>query len=220
MLYCEKCKVTLTGAPSFCPLCQGDLGGSPEKESAFPDIPFYARPHQLFLRFAALGTIAAAAICIAVNLSLPKSGWWSAFVVAGLACGWLTFAVIIKKRGNIPKAILWQVGLVSALAYAWDRWTGMIGWSLDYVMPILCTCAMIAMSVIARIIRLRIQDYILYLVLDILFGLVPLILLLHGMLHVVYPSAVCIAASVIFLAALLLFEGTAFKDELIRRLHL
>ena len=78
----------------------------------------------------------------------------------------------------------------------------------------------IAMAVIARVMRLKIQDYILYLMLDAIFGFIPFVLLLCGSLRVVYPSAACVAISIISLAALCLYEGKAMKNEILRRLHL
>ena len=219
MLTCKKCGVTLSGTPERCPLCQGDLSGSPDGEEPFPVIPAPAHPHRTLIRFIALGTVAVAAGCVSVNLSFPHRGWWSFFVVAGVASFWLNFAIVIRKLGNIPKTILWQVSLVSALALAWDFATGFRGWSIDYVLPIICSCAMVAMAVIARIMRLRIEDYIIYLVLDSILGIIPLTLILLGSLRVVLPSAICVAISVVSLTALLLFEGPALRHEILRRLH-
>mgnify|MGYP000011703843 FL=1 len=222
MKYCEKCRVSVPGDLRTCPLCQGDLSGQGEPgRGTFPALPAPKHPHRGLLQLIGLGTIAAAAVCIAVNLSLPQSGWWSVFVVAGVISFWLTFWVVVKKRGNIPKTILWQVGLISALALFWDWWTGgRLSWSVDFVIPLLLTGAMIAMAVIARVMRLKIQDYILYLMLDAIFGFIPFVLLLCGSLRVVYPSAACVAISIISLAALCLYEGKAMKNEILRRLHL
>ena len=139
MKYCEKCRVSVPGDLHTCPLCQGDLSGLGEAgRTAFPVLPASQSLHKGLLRLIGLGTIAAAAVCIAVNLSLPQSGWWSVFVVAGVISFWLTFWMVVKKRGNIPKAILWQVGLISALALLWDWWTGgRLSWSVDFVIPLL-----------------------------------------------------------------------------------
>lgn len=220
MLYCDKCKLHLTGFHPRCPLCDADLTGVPETAGTeLPEVTPPAHPHRVMLRLIALATVAAAVVCLAVNMSVGGD-WWSAFVAAGIGSLWLTFGVVVKKRGNVPKSILWQVFVISILALAWDLWTGFHGWSVDYVLPFLLTCALAAMSVTAKVMRLGVQDYILYLVLDGLCGLIPLALILLKALRVVYPSAVCVAASVIFLSALLLFEGPALRDELSRRLHL
>ena len=219
MRTCEKCKISVAGALRRCPLCQGDLTGEPERDNPFPWLS-YSRRYSFFLRIVAFAGAVAAAVCIAVNLSLPSGGWWSMFVVAGLGSLWLTLWFVAKKRTNIPKTILWQVAVISLLALVWDWWTGWRGWSIDYVVPILCGCAIIVMSVVARILHLRIEDYIIYLILDSILGIIPLALVLCGAVRIVYPSAICVAVGIIALAALFIFEGTALRNEILRRLHL
>ncbi len=219
MRICEKCKISVAGNLKRCPLCQGDLTGEPLRENPFPWLS-YSKQYGFFLRMVAFAGVVAAAICIAINLSFPSGGWWSMFVVAGMGSLWITLWFIAKKRTNIPKTILWQVAVISVLALIWDWCTGRHGWSIDYVVPILCGCTMIAMSLIARILHLKIQDYIIYLILDSILGIIPLILILCGALRIVYPSAICVAVSIISLSALFIFEGTALRNEILRRLHL
>lgn len=174
----------------------------------------------MLLRLLALGTVAAAVVCIAALLCLPGHEAAALSGIAGLASGWLTVGIAVKKRGRPLKAVFWQVCVLSGLVLAWDCGTGWRGWSLNYVLPILYTCTMLAMAVIARLLHLRSPDYLLYLLLNILLGLIPLVLLLRGVLWAVYPAVICAAVSVLFLAILILFEGPALKDELLRRLHL
>lgn len=219
MLYCKRCSVSVSGNPPRCPLCQGDLSGTADQsENTFPAIA--PATHRKFIQLIIFFTVVAAAVCVAINLSFPSGGWWSAFIVAGILSLWINFAVIVKKRENLPKSILWQVSVVSILAVIWDWFTGFHKWSVDYVIPILCTCAMIAMAVVAKIIRLRIEDYIIYLILDSVLGIISLIFIICGVLNVVYPSAICVAASIISLAALFVFEGTTLRAEIRRRMHL
>lgn len=91
-------------------------------------------------------------------------------MLGGIGSIWISLGLVLKKRKNIPKTILWQVGLLSALVFVWDWFTGFHGWSLNYVFPILCTGTMIAMSVIAKVRKLNIQNYILYLIIDCVIG--------------------------------------------------
>lgn len=221
MYYCEKCKVYAAGSPRACPLCQGPLSGEADMEgNIYPDIPFGGKPYQLLFRALTLATVIAVAVCIAVLLCLPAHKAAPLAVMAGLASGWLAVGTAIKKRGKPLKAVFWQVCVISVLVLAWDYGTGRRGWSLDFVLPILYICTMIAMAVIARVLHMGPSDYLLYLVMNILLGLVPLVLRLCGVLRIVYPAAICTAVSVIFLAGLILFQGSALKGELLRRLHL
>jgi len=217
--YCEKCGVHVLGSAPHCPLCQGPLTGDASEE-VYPNIPLTEKPHQLLFRLLVLASVAAAVLCVAVLFCWPGAHVAALSVLAGLASGWLTVGIAVKKRGKPLKAVFWQVCVLSLLMLAWDYGTGWRSWSVDFVLPILYTCTMLAMAVIARVLRLGPSDYLLYLVLNILLGLVPLVLLLTGALGVAYPAVVCAAVSVILLAALMLFQGPALRGELLRRLHL
>ena len=222
MLQCEHCHVELPEAPARCPLCGSIPDGDPgEHDYRFPALPPAPKTiSRVLLAWIAFSAICAAAVCITINLILPAGGWWSLFVVAGIASLWVDFAIMLKKRKNLPKSILWQVAAVSLIAYAWDRFTGFHGWSVDYVLPILCTCAMIGMTLVAKIRKLHIQDYILYLVLVCILGIVSFVLILTGTVRVVIPSAISFGSAILFLAALFFFEGKALWAEIQRRLHL
>lgn len=221
MLYCKSCKIRLPGKYCRCPLCKGELTGTPEENgNVFSVIPQRRETGRTLLIWLAFGSVAAAAISTAVNLVLPSGGWWFLFVLGGIGSIWISLALVLKKRKNIPKTILWQVGLLSVLAFAWDLLTGFRGWSLNYVLPILCTGSMVAMAVIAKVRKLNIQNYILYLIIDCVFGLLSFTLLAMGKIQIIIPSAICFASTVIFLAALLFFEGKVLLAEIQRRFHL
>ena len=221
MLYCQNCKIHLSGQYMRCPLCKGDLSGEPDQaENIFPPVVPRKEMNHTLLTWLAFGSVAAAAVCIAINLILPTGGWWFLFVVFGIISFWISLALVLKKRTNIPKTVLWQVGILSLLAYIWDRFTGFRGWSLNFVLPILCTSAMVAMSVIARVQKLKIENYIFYLVIDCVFGILSFTLLVTGRTTEVIPSAICFASTIIFLAALLIFQGKTLLAEIQRRFHL
>ncbi len=221
MKYCEKCSLKIAGYRDECPLCQGRLVRiSDEDEEVYPFIPTIYHEHSLFFKILILLSIVAAVISVTVNLMLPQSGWWSAFVVLGIACLWISLAFSVHKRNNIPKILMYQVVVISLLSILWDYVTHWHGWSLDYVIPIICILAMVSLAITARVMKMPIRDYLIYVCIDALFGIVPIIFYLTGRLGVIYPSLICVAMSIITLAALLIFEGESMMAELKRRLHL
>ncbi len=219
MLFCEQCKVHVRGALHCCPLCQSPLSGKQE-ETVYPVLPPTQKTMRLFLRLAALATIVVAVICSAVNFSLPQTGWWSVLVMAALASTWLVLGVTIHKRGSPMKAIVWQLGAISAITLLWDLFTGFAGWSLNFVLPIFIPCAQLAAFIVAMALCLRPAEYLFCMTLCILAGFLPLILLLCSVLKIIYPSVICVGVSLVALAGLLLFKGRELKDDAVRRLHL
>ncbi len=219
MRYCEKCRVTVRDSREDCPLCQGPLSGEPEP-CVFPSLPDDHPPYHLLIRGMVFLSIAAVVICFAINAIVPSSSWWALVVAAGIACMWVCLWSVIRQRNNIPKNILWLVFWLSLLAVLWDVFTGWHRWSLNYVVPSLCVFAMAGMAVIARVLHLRVEDFFIYLIIDGLFGVIPILFLLFRWVTVVYPSVVCVACSLLSLAAILSFEGERMRAEWKKRMHL
>lgn len=221
MLYCKKCGVSVEGNPDYCPLCQGELSGTALGAQKYPAIQ--KKPNRLAfaLKLAFMITLAAVVICAFIDYCVTGAafGWWL-YVAAGAATLWVAAAVALKLRGNVAKSIFFTTVTGVLLTFLWDRGTGYTGWSVDYVLPISLIAAMLAMAVTSRILKLPIEQYIYYMILDIIFALVPLILILTGAVTLIPLSLASVAASVLSLAALVIFEGRAVKAEIIRRTHL
>lgn len=221
MQYCEHCKVKIRGDHPVCPLCAGILEQNDNKEEdAFPQIPTIYQEFNVFIRLLLLISIAVIVIGFAVNIIVTPDSRWSILVAAGILCMWISLFSIIRKKNNIPKTIIWQVALISILSVIWDSSMGWIGWSIDYVIPSICVGAMIVMAVAAKILKLGVRDLIFYLLVDGIFGFIPLIFILFGWLNVQFPSVICVATSAISLSALILFEGDSIKAELDKRMHI
>lgn len=221
MQYCENCKVTIKGNNNVCPLCGGILigQGNPEEE-VFPHIPTIYQEFNIFIRIIIMLSFSIVVISFAINVLLTKESRWSLLVAAGILCMWISLIFIIRKRNNIPKTIVWQVGLIGVLSVLWDYSIGWRGWSIDYVIPTICVGAMIVMAIAAKILKIGVRNLIIYFLVDGIFGFVPIIFLLFGWLNVRFPSVICVAVSAINLVALIVFEGESMKSELDKRMHI
>ncbi|MDF2542833.1 MAG: putative rane protein [Herbinix sp.] len=220
MILCEHCKVSIKGNQSQCPLCGGILQGKAKDEDVFPPIPTIYQEFNIFIRVIILISIAVMAICFAINVIFTSESRWSFLVAGAVLCMWVSLFFIIRKKNNIPKTIVWQVGLISVLTVIWDYSMGWHGWSIDYVIPSIYVVAMLVMAIAAKILKISVRDYIVYILVDGLFGFIPVIFLLFGGLSVKYPSVICVSVSVISLSALLLFEGENIKAELNKIMHI
>lgn len=219
MQYCRKCKVSVVGNKACCPLCQGELTGEPSEE-VYPEI---ARPKissEFLLKLISFVAITAIVVCFAVNYMIPTEVRWSLISAAGILCAWLTTSVGIVYRKRVLKNITWQLFLITALSVLWDRFTGWRGWSLDFVLPCGCVASMISIFIIAKVLKMKAGEYVLYMIIGGIYGMLPFICLLFGMIHIVYPSVICTGISVIFIAALFIFRGKTTRDEMEKRFHL
>ena len=225
MKYCPRCKVFIDGSRQRCPLCETKLT---EKEGFskiwsegdfFPKVPDNSGIYNLCIKIFLLITVVAIVSSVADNYFFHHRGWWSFFVAAALACIWASAGIAIRKRKNILKNVLWQMIAISLICMIWDKLTGWRGWSVSFVLPITYMTAMLVLFILNKVMRLRAEDYMIYSMMGSLFGLIPLIFLIFGDLKYRVPSVLCVSASVVFLAVLIIFQGSYMVNELKRRSH-
>ena len=77
---------------------------------------------------------------------------------------------------------------------------------MDYVLPCMCVLILASMITITFVQRLKPKDYMIYYVINALYGLVPVILLLTGIAAVRYPSVICSGICLLSLAGLVIFN--------------
>ena len=157
----------------------------------------------------------AAVVCAAADYLFTGGLNWFWFAAAGIACTWLLVAVAYSKRRNILKNEMWQLLLVTILAILWDYYTGWIGWSLDFVLPIGALGVLCSMAVIAKVQHLEREEYLFYLIQAAMAGCIPVILVGLHLIQFVYPSVVCGGISFLVLAGLMIFQ----KKETVREFH-
>lgn len=221
MKYCRYCKVQVREERDKCVLCENILEeGSKEKsEKVFPKIsPFYES--HLALKMMLFISITALVVSFAIDRIFPSNINWPILFMFVVISIWIGLITIVQKRYHIPKKIVWQVFIISMLAIFWDYKTGWRGWSLDYVIPIACVSATIIMYVTAKIMHLSIEDYITYILLDGVFGIIPVLFIMFDFVNVVYPSIISIGFSIISLSAIFIFQGGEIRAEVTKRMHI
>lgn len=222
MRYCNYCQVHIRDNKEKCALCGNTIGtndNSKTNEKYFPTIkPFYKR--HLAIRIMLFISVVSIVMSYTINMIFPSNINWPILVLFGLISMWISLFFIVQKRYHIPKKIIWQVGIISLLSIFWDWKTGWRGWSLDYVIPITCLAAMIIMYVTAKIMKLSINNYITYALLDGLFGIIPILFILFDWVNVKYPSIICVSISIISLSAIFIFHGEDIKAEMSKRMHI
>lgn len=241
MKFCDGCKVRVLGIQEQCPLCGRNLNiikevddkfvispkdsrvtdmlDSTKEEDVFPYIPTVYKEHHLVFKILMFISVTLIVLSLAINLLIATEHWWSLFVIAGVACFWLSFYVAFAKRKNIPKSILYQVVMISLIVVLWDHITGWRGWSVDFAIPILYFSDLLVLYILSKILHIGVDDYMIYMLIGAVFGIVPILFYLFGFLSFVLPSIICVVSSILFLAGVIIFQGDLIKEELRRRLH-
>lgn len=223
MRRCKACRVGIEGEWAHCPLCgtvtSGDRGyeGDP-----LPAIPLsFSRRHLLRVLF--LTSLAMIALSFAAQLFFNgEQGSPGALRIVwiGIVSLWLLVIMAVRKRRNLAKGTLYLVVLVGAMSAYWDSLTGWHGWSLSYVIPIVCGSAMLALMITVRLMRIEVGDHILYTVVTVLLGLVPVVFFVLGWVDHPLPTLICGSLSFITLGVLQATRSSEMKHELTKRLNL
>lgn len=219
MKFCNKCKVSLNDNNDKCILCSSQVDGG-NTDSVFPYVPTIYKEYGMFFKLLILISIICCSGCIFLDFLFPTNTNWSLFVVLGFICLFILLKIALFKRYNLPKRIVFQVVIISLLSIIWDYCTGWNRWSITFVVPIICSVASIDMVIIAKVLRLYIEDYLIYFILIALFGLVSILFIVFNWVSNVYPSYICIFLNLISFTMLIVLNFESVVRELNRRLHI
>lgn len=194
------------------------LKKEPAEASPYPDIPLRFIKEQVIkiLVLASFGIIALAFVAEALWLGQMER---LRMVIFGIASMWLVVMIIIRKRRNIAKGIVYLIVWLSLISVYWDYLNGWQGWSITYIVPIICSSALIAMFIAVRVVKLESGDYLPYLIVAALLGLIPALFLALKLVEHAAPSAVSLALSSILLILILAFRRKLVMGEFEKRFH-
>lgn len=164
-------------------------------------------------------------IVIAVLAVCIEYGWRQqfhvSFLIGGLAAStWLLSAMAFYKRHNLLKSAMWQLVILTNVCVLWDVMTGWKGWSVTFIYPIMSVFTLLVMLGITKIYKREAAEYMIYVLMAAMYGLLlPILFIITGLVHLVVPSMVSVAVSMILLAALAIFRGKEMQDELEKKFH-
>lgn len=220
MKKCPNCQVDVLDNWSVCPLCESPLEttGQESPPTSFPEISlrFNRRKVKQSLTLVSLLVV----LLFFVSQSIWRFQFFGLeFVLFGLMTTWIMVLVLIRKRRNIVKGIVYVLVIFSLLSVYFDYIFGWLGWSLTFVIPILCIAALLAMFVVIQVVKIDPGDYILYLQLAALMGFVPFLFIFMDWVVIELPSWVSIIFSFLMFWSVLVRHGKAIWNELGKRMH-
>lgn len=221
MKRCPACRADIKGEWDTCPLCETHLEQNDKEANAetdFPPIPLQFNRKRI-KQLLSLSSMLLIVVYFIAHFIWRFQFFNLEYVLFGIMIMWVMMLVIIRKRRNIVKGINYVLILFSLFSLYFDYVNGWMKWSLTFVIPILCISALLAMFISIQVVNLKAEDYILYLQLAAIMGLIPALFLLMNWVVIALPSLLSVGFSLVMLGAVFYRHRQAVINELEKRMH-
>jgi FtsH-binding integral membrane protein len=219
MKTCPKCKILVGGKTEYCPLCQSELVGE-STEPIWPSVEPKARRFSMFFKILSFSMLAACVICITIDLLTPSRLHWSVIVLMCTVAFLIMLRVAMRRYQNVPRLLFQLLLAVSVVTIACDVFAGYTGFSIRWVVPILCMITLSVNFILAFIKKSFAENSLVYVLLNILVGVVPYVLLFFSSEERPFIWVVCLVESILTFLGLVIFKGHTLWAELQKRLHM
>ena len=225
MYYCPKCKITIRGNKQCCPLCEGKILDKNGMRRAAIDETLYGiddiedEPNEAFptlnerkitgLTFVKICTFLLAVVivmCITLRYLFGDMVSWTGVTILGSIVVWLDILAIMRYRYNILKVLAVEVFVAIIVDYYIDKMTGFHGWSVIWMIPFCLMGHAIVNVIIAKVLKLRFEEYIIYICLDAVLAFLQMIFIWNGDNTLPYAAVFVMAGFAITLVAAFLFR--------------
>lgn len=220
---CENCKASIKGDWEICPLCQTSMKqeNSEDKKTgtSFLNDPLLFNRDQAKQTFFRVSLLLILLYFIA-QIFYPFKFFGLEYILFGLFITWTLGIIFVRKQRNLAKVITYYLLLISLATIYFDYLFGWRGWSITFVVPIISMSALLAIFIAMQVINLKVQDYVLYLQLAALFGLIPLLFLIMNWVGHPLPSLLSVILSIIMFIGVLIRYRKLLIRELQKRMHI
>ena len=208
MQYCPKCRISIRGNKTECPLCGGRVTGEPET-GGFPILERNRFSHMSVVKVGTFCLLTFFIIMMSLEILYDFKLAWVPFAVMGALIAWGDMMVGIYYRNNLIKTLFIETYLAMAVCILIDSLTGWHGWSLAYVLPIGFVLLVFVTIGVGRAASLRLEEYIIYIFVTILLSMLQIFPVLAHVNPVAFPAVACMALLLIEACAAVIFR---FRD--------
>lgn len=217
MSKCLKCNVLLDTLSDRCPLCNSEV-----KETIDPTYP-KIKPKFTNLLFRKIMLLIAITSCISValvNFILTPNIKWSIFVVLQIILMYYVFYHVLNGRKKVVRLLFILNIIVCILSIFWDYYTGLRGWSINYVFPSLCITYGIFMLILRFVNYFVFKENSSYIYLNVCLEFLPVLLLNLDKISIGILAYISAVVGIINLVILIVFDGSSFKSDIERKFHI
>ena len=222
MNYCDDCNVYVADCLEYCPLCGKRLTEHPSENELYPHVSkkTYVDSRSLMTEYLSLATFLIIAICVVINLLTWDGTPWFLAVAAPVLYAWVLIRVTIISDVSAGLKTLLQMVSVIGMFMAFDFVVGRLGWSYEVMMPLILGLGIAYIDFYSCFHKSYWRENLLYAVLFLLMGFIPLILYLVGIKIAIVPLVLCTFASGITILGILRFALRHVKSEMQKKFHM
>lgn len=211
MRHCDKCGIDFTGDLERCPLCQAELAGAAAPALFPPNV--LKRSGTLALRVLAFGTGVAVLVMLFVSRMVALPSGVALAVCLALLINYAFVRHIIGHAPDFLRLVARYFLVLLACAAVWFLLTGNLAVT-TFVIPCISLVALVTDAVLVCVFRGDfVAGYAKYLLLDVVFGLVPLLFAGWGLTWSDIPAQISALVACVLLLGLVVFEREPLAAE-------
>ncbi len=220
MSRCHHCGITISDVTQTCPLCKGVVEISGDTGDTYPDIPQLRKKLAIVRRGVVFACLVAIALMIFIDYHTSDGLGWSMIAAGGTLLGLVTFILMTDPNAGYRNRSLITIALSVAYIIMIDYVTGFRGWSVNFVIPGVIFLFNLSLLILMFFNKRSWYSYLIYQILAILAGAVPIILIYMHIVTFPVLSELAFGSSVFLFIGTLLFGGRMALDELQRRFYI
>ncbi len=219
---CADCGVNVDTGLKKCPLCGKTLTEEPGENGLYPNVSEqrYIDKHTLlddtlvFFAFVFIGG------SIVLNMIFWEGTPWFLAVCASILDVWLLIRVTIVSNLSAGAKAFTQLAGIMGMMLVFDYLSGWRGWSYEYALPFLLIAAIVFIDIYSWIHKSYWRDNIVYALLFIGLGFIPLILYFTGVSSALVPMILSSIAGIVTILGILRFAIRSVSVEMKKRFHI
>ncbi len=222
MNYCENCNVFVDKCLRYCPLCTKELTLEPSAETMYPQITEkkYLNRKDVVTELLMIVTCIVIAICVFINIVTYNGVAWFLAVAAPIIYAWVLVKNTIVSDMYVGAKVLFQILALSGLFIAVDYAGGRLGWSFEFFVPVIIIIGIIYMDVYAYIYKSYWRENLIYAIILVFLGSIPIVLYFTGITHLLIPTFLAMVAVALTVLGILRFTLRYIKTEVKKRFHM
>lgn len=219
MRFCDDCNVSYDTPLKHCLFCGGELSVHEPDHVTYKFTPFQKRRSWVFFyRLFLFLNLLSAGIALYVDFTSGSRLSWSLVVAISNL-----YAVVLCTILYVPTVWTSKVTKGMVVSIMATLFIGLAirdhQWALDFVFPLGVMANILLLSVLLLANRSRWFDHAVSLFGICLFGLIPGILNLIGVIGTHWPSMTCFVYAIATLMGMVVFSTKESREEIKRRLH-